>query len=481
VYKLKKPVDLGFLDFSTLEKRRHFLNEEIRLNRRLSPQLYVDVLPVYGNPWRPQLAARGDVFEYVLRMRPFPQRAQLDRLLQSHGLEADQMRSLGEYLARFHLGAGIASADSEFGSLPVVWAPMAENFRQIRGLVNDAVVTRRLKSLEAWSKRQRDRLETSLQQRKAQGFIRECHGDLHLRNLAWMDDAPLAFDCIEFAPELYWIDVINDLAFLWMDLHYHGQQELAWVMLNRYLEISGDFAGLELLQWYAVYRAMVRAKIAAISLSQVQAEGEDVGPAQADLLRHLDLAERFLQPAKPVALLLHGPSASGKSTLSRGLAPLLPAVVLRSDVERKRLFLEDPQQGGKAEFGDGIYSAEASEKTYRRLCELMLQLVGAGYSVLVDATFGRHQERERFIAVLAAQHYPYLILDLQVPEAELQRRIIARSGDVSDADLGVLQQQLISWRGLEPSERTHALEIDMTGEPDLPALLARIESQRNRP
>jgi uncharacterized protein len=218
VYKLKKPVDFGFLDFSTLQKRHFYCDEEIRLNRRLSPQLYIDVLPVYGSVDNPVLTAQGKAIEYMVRMKPFAQSAQLDRLMQQGNLSLDIIKRFADYIAAFHQNAARVDLSTPFGNPETIKLPVDENFTQIRSFIKSNRVIHQLQQLEVWSEAEFSRIQSLLQQRKSEGFIRECHGDLHLRNLAWMDDQPMAFDCIEFDPKLYWIDVISDLSFLWMDL-----------------------------------------------------------------------------------------------------------------------------------------------------------------------------------------------------------------------------------------------------------------------
>ena len=218
VYKLKKPIDLGFLDFSSLEKRHHYCAEEIRLNKRLSPDLYLDVLPIHGSVDDPSFEQAGPVLEYLVRMRPFPQQAQLDRMLERGELQAAHMISLAEYIADFHDQAARASEQQGYGNPERVRQPGVHNFEQIRQLIDDPQIGSRLDRIERWSDEHYRSNTVFFQQRKQLGFVRECHGDLHLRNLAWVEDSALAFDCIEFDPALYWIDVMNDVAFLVMDL-----------------------------------------------------------------------------------------------------------------------------------------------------------------------------------------------------------------------------------------------------------------------
>ena len=468
VYKLKKPIDLGFLDFSTLEKRQHFCDEEIRLNKRLSPELYIDVLPVHGTVDDPSFDEDGPVLEYLVRMRPFPQQAQLDRMLERGALDETHMISLAGYIADFHEHAARASEQQAYGSPERVRQPGVHNFSQIRQLIDDPQIVSRLDVIERWSDAHFQSNIEFFQQRKQRGFVRECHGDLHLRNLAWVNDSALAFDCIEFDPALYWIDVINDVAFLVMDLLSQQQHQLAMTFLNNYLQHSGDFAGLRVLPFYLVYRAMVRAKIEAITCSQSGTGDRDKQQALEHLQSYLALAESLIQPPAPMLILMHGASASGKSTIAHAISGQLDAIVMRSDVERKRLFGLSAAQAAADSYQQGIYSQQATADTYNRLAELSADIIESGYSVIVDATFSDSQQRRNFQQLARNKDCCFVMLDLKVPETILQQRILQRQGDVSDADLSVLQQQLSCWQSLGEDEMpdTITVQAEKSVEPE---------------
>jgi hypothetical protein len=460
VYKLKKPVDLGFLDFSTLDKRQHYCREEIRLNQRLSPQLYVDVMAIYGTADAPSFEPQGPELDYLVRMHPFDQSSQLDRLLERGDLTTGHMLKLADYIANFHQSAASAPRDSGYGEPDMVMRPVSENFIQIRQYIHDKQILERLSSLQTWSENEFEGCRELLQRRCENGFIRECHGDLHLRNLAWMDDQPLAFDCIEFEPNLYWIDTINDIAFLVMDLLYRQQQQLAWVVLNQYLSASGDFQGLALLRFYLVYRSLVRAKIAAITAAQAGDNAPDRQSAIDDLRWHLDLAESLSKAGQVGIYLMHGPSASGKSTLARQLAAPMQALILRSDVERKRLYGLQAEADASDAIGAGIYTEEATTATYQRLLQLSQTIIDAGYSVIVDATFNQVGQRVLFQRMAQQRQCAYHIIDIKVSEPELEKRIRQRQYDVSDANIDVLRNQLAQWRPLIDSEQTYAVTLE---------------------
>ncbi len=457
VYKIKKPVDLGFLDFSALSQRQFFCEEELRLNRRLAPDIYQAVRPITGDPDHPVLAGDGPAIEYAVQMRRFPQSAQLDHMLEQHRLTPGHIDAIAVFIADFHARADIAEPGCRYGEPQAVMAPVRENFVQIGERLDAPALRTRLDALVAWSEQTGEALTPHLERRKQQGFIRECHGDLHLRNLAWYPDRPLAFDCLEFDPALRWIDVISEVAFLVMDLQSRGEPALAQRFLNRYLERSGDYDGLALLPFYLAYRALVRAKVSLISETR---QGD--ASAHEAFLRYLDLAGLYTLPPQPRLLITFGPSASGKSTLTQPLLEELGAIRLRSDVERKRLCGIDAQQHAGAAAEKGIYDPTTTERTYARLAELAESVLEAGYPVIVDATFADPRQRERFRELAQRREVPFHILDFQAPPTILRQRIRARRGDVSDADMAVLEHQLAGWSPLAEEESPHRIVIDTT-------------------
>ncbi|MEW8044793.1 MAG: AAA family ATPase [gamma proteobacterium symbiont of Phacoides pectinatus] len=456
-YKIKKPLDLGFLDFSTLERRRFCCEEELRLNARLAPGIYLDVLPITGTLRQPVLGGDGELLEYVVRMRRFDQRG----LLSSHLdlLDPAVIDTIARRVARFHGEIARAPAASEYGEPAHLAQPMWDNFTHIRQLVDNAEVTPRLEALEHWTRQRYQALGGLLSQRKRDGYIRECHGDLHLGNIALVGTDPLIFDGIEFNPGLRWIDTMSELAFLLMDLQEKGRPELATRALNSYLAETGDYQGVALLRFYQVYRAMVRAKVAAIMASQA------VPPAKPDYTAfraYLALAESYMRDASPCLMLTRGPSGSGKSTKARDLLGRVPAIWLRSDVERKRLAGLRARDSSGSALDGGIYSAEFTRRTYAHLHALAGEVLAAGYAVLVDATFLDRARREPFYGLAEELGCPVLVLDLQVPEALLRERVerrAARGGSVSEAGLEVLERQLAGYRPLDDDEREHTIVL----------------------
>ncbi|NOR24051.1 MAG: AAA family ATPase [Desulforhopalus sp.] len=477
-YKIKKSINLGFLDFSTLEKRRFYCNEELRLNKRLAPSVYLSVVPITGTVEHPQWAGEGDAIEYAIKMQAFPQRAQLDRVLAINALQPRQIDMLARHIANFHEKTDVADADSIYGEPELICQPVEENFKQIREHVKNVKALNSISELERWSKATFHALQSLFAQRKAAGFIRECHGDMHLRNIAWVDDAPLVFDCIEFSPSLRWIDVMSDVAFLVMDLQDREQPELAQRFLNNYLEHTGDYAAMSVLRFYQVYRALVRAKIDAIRADQAGINRKEQAEAEKDFLEYLNLALNYIRPVKPQLLITRGMSASGKSTISQSLVQQLGAVRIRSDVERKRLFGLKPEDDGQSAVGKSIYSPEATRMTYRKLEELAAQILGAGYSVVVDAVFLHYEEREQFRKLADAKQAPFVILECIADAETLRQRIVQRKSDVSDADLKVLEMQLSKWQPLHKDERIKTVTIDTSTPVDISLLATQIKANK---
>lgn len=443
-YKIKKPLNLGFLDFTSLERRKYYCEEELRLNGRLAPELYLDCVPIGGDPTQPALGDFiGPAIEYAVRMRRFPQDALLDRALAAGRLESGHLDALARRLANFHHTIPTADPDAPFGAPERVRQPMLDDFTHTRPLLTDPVDRDILATVERWTLAASERLRPRLAERKADGWIRECHGDLHLGNMVLTDDGQVTiFDCIEFNDDFRWIDVINDLAFLTMDLRFRGAGGLAQRVLNTWLEFSGDFGGAALLSYYQVYRAMVRAKINAIQASQGGAPTTTRDQCSA----YLRLALALTQIEPPFLLITHGVSGSGKSRRTGQLLELFPgAIRIRSDVERKRLFGLGPLDESGSTLGGGLYTPDASARTYRRLHDLADDLLAAGQPVLVDATFVKRAHRQPFRELAGRHSVPFILLDCAADPDTLRARVAARQargGDATEANVEVLERQL---------------------------------------
>jgi len=465
-YKLKKPVHLPFVDFSTLALRKHFCEEELRLNRRLAPSLYLSVVPVCGSEKAPQLHGLGEPIDYAVCMRRFAPGALLSERLAAGKLLPEHLEGLARSVAAFHQHASIAAPAPAGDAERRVVTPVLGVLQQLRMHCGAA----RVGALESWVSAQAQSLRETWSARQHDGQVRECHGDLHLANTVLVDGEATAFDCIEFDPALRCIDVLSDVAFLTMDLKANGRSDLAFRFLDAYLQCSGDYSGVPVLRFYEVYRALVRALVGFLRARSQGVRAPVSGPD------YLACAERLMRGASgaPRLLITHGLSGSGKSTVALHLLAAAGAIRLRSDVERKRLFgmtaLE--RSIGRTE----IYTPDATARTFERLTECARMALRAGYPVIVDAAFLRRAERNVFRALAAELRVPFTILRCTADEARLCDRVAARSTsgtDASEADLGVLERQREYCEPLSADERVSTLEIATDGPVDAAALCRR--------
>jgi aminoglycoside phosphotransferase family enzyme/predicted kinase len=459
-YKLKKPVDMGFLDFTTLERRRFYCQEELRLNRRLAPQLYLDVAPITGTPTSPRVAGEGEAIEYAVQMRQFPQDALLSRVLARGELVSRHIDSLARQLADFHRSAGQAAAGSELGSWESLQRANDETLVELEFAPEDVAAADRLRH---WCRRELATRRAPFSARQQQGFVRECHGDLHLGNMLLWNDEPLVFDCIEFNDPFRWIDVLSEIAFAVMDLADRGSPRLARRLLNRYLEHTGDYEGVGLLRYYLVYRAIVRAKVACLRLRQMKGDDPRRDAKLAEYRGYLILAERYCHPDPPTLVITHGFSGSGKTTVSDQLVERLDAIRVRSDVERKRLHGLQPLERSQSGLSADLYTAAKSQQTYDRLVELATAILDGGFSVIVDAAFLKRTDRQTFQRLAQQRHVPWQILDVTASVETLRSRVQQRAAqghDASEANLLVLEHQLQTADPLDATELACAVTID---------------------
>jgi aminoglycoside phosphotransferase family enzyme/predicted kinase len=468
-YKIKKPVSLGFVDFSTLAARRACCEEELRVNRRTAPMLYLDVVPITGNADAPVMDGEGPAIEYAVRMRRFAQEALLDRMARQCTLLPAHVDSLARTVAEFHGTVARAAPEGAFGTPAEILDEVRGNFVQFAAFGSDEKARALCDELRAWTGSGFASLEEAFACRKREGFVRECHGDLHLGNVTLVDGEPVLFDAIEFNQALRWIDVMSDIAFALMDLHRHGLPGLAHRLLDAYLCATGDYAGLRVLRFYLVYRAMVRAKVACIRLWQPGVAAADRDAAAREVRAHLDLAQRLSRRGSPALIAMHGLSGSGKTTASQYLLEALGAIRVRSDVERKRLHGLAAQSRTNSPPGDGLYTPEADRLTFARLAQLADECLAAGYPVIVDATFLARKWREFFRDFARERGAPFVLVACAAPKAVLRARLESRrreNVDASEADLAVLDRQIASLEPLATDELDAALIVDATEQGD---------------
>ncbi|WP_418318188.1 AAA family ATPase [Piscinibacter sakaiensis] len=465
-FKLKKPLRLPFLDTSTLAARRAFCEEELRLNRRLAASIYRGIVEVREGPDGADFDATGPVVDVAVRMRRFADGCLWNERLAAGTLTAQQIDAMARRLAEFHRDAAVLPSDSRFGSREVI----ERITRQVLDAQPADPAGPELTHLRRWLPGELARLDAFWAERRSQGRIRECHGDLHLGNLLQEDGAePTAFDAIEFDAELRNIDVIDDIAFVVMDLLAQGHSAEAWRFLDAYLEAGGDFEGLPGLRFLMVRRALVRALVGDLSAG-VDAQPIPVCTAAG----YRGLAAELAAPAAPWLLITHGLPASGKSHVAAELVHRGGAIRLRSDVERKRLFgltaLESSRRVGD------IYGEAATRRTYQRLLDLAELLLRAGWPVVVDAAFLRRSERQQFAALAESLGHRFAVVDCRAPQALLRQRIarrLQRADNPSEADLSVLDRLSAVAEPLTPAEAAQSLSIDAADPGGHPAAINR--------
>lgn len=478
-YKIKKPVNLPFLDFSTLEFRKHYCEEELRINRRLASELYVDAVPITGTPKAPRMNGDGKAIEYAVKMIQFPDDDRLDRVADRGELDNAQVRALATKIAEFHDAVAVADRKTPFASSERLRREVMDNFDGLSGSVIPENAASLLEDLRRWSARSLVDLGAQFRARKQAGKVRECHGDMHLANMALLNGQVTIFDALEFNENLRWVDVQSELAFLAMDLDYRALPDLGWLLVSVYLGTTGDYVGLRVFRHYKVYRAMVRAKVAALRAEQCARGTPEFQAAVTELVSHIRLAHTYLKPSERTPLVItHGLSGSGKSRLCERLSPILGAVCVRSDVERRRL-----ARAGELS-GEALYSADSITRIYDALATHARTIIDCGYPAVVDATFLKQRHRRRFLELAKELNVPLVILCLDAPADILEARIAKRQAEesnVSDATVNVLHKQREDIEELDAEEREVTMDLDSETDVDVSVLTQRILRSRPAP
>jgi uncharacterized protein len=440
-YKLKKPVRLPFVDYSTPARRQHFCNEEVRLNRRLAPGLYLGVSRVTGTTDAPAIDGTGAVLDYAVRMKRFPAGALFSEQLEAGTLATAAVDRFARLLADFHgQAAPVAASLDPDGSLPLRRAQAA--LAGAQPLFEEQQAT----ALAHWLETQWHGLRSTWLARLSAGRIRDGHGDLHLANVVLVDGEVAAFDCIEFDPALRAVDPVDDAAFALMDFAARGRADLGWRFFNAWLERTGEYEGLTLLRFHLVSRALVRAHVEHLR-----------APFSKDAQRYARAALDWLQTAQPRLFITTGLPGSGKTFASQALLERRGAVRIRSDVERKRAFGLDALADTRAH-GVDAYTADATRRTYDRLLALARPALQAGFPVVLDAAFLRRDERAAARMLARELGVPFAILACEAPLEVLRARLRARTHDASEADEQVLDRLAAAAHPLDPVERGDVID-----------------------
>lgn len=461
-YKLKKPVNFGFLDYSTVTKRQHFCQEELRLNQRGAKELYLEVIAIAKIGDRYQFGNDGEIVDYAVKMVQFPQANLLSNMFESGELKIADVEEVGRVVADFHTQAQTNEYIQSFGTIERIKESIDDNYRQTEKYIGRAQTQQQFTETKAYTDRFLSEHRELFLDRMKQGFIRECHGDLHLRNICRWQSKILLFDCIEFNEPFRFVDTMYDVAFAVMDLEARGRKDFANRFLNTYVEQTGDWAGLQVLPMYLSRQAYVRAKVMSFLLDDPNIPSQERAAAARTAGDYYRQAWEYTRDLQGRLIVLSGLSGSGKSTLGKKIAGELGGVHLRSDAVRKHLGGIPLSSKGDA----SLYTPEMTDRTYQRLLELGDRLATQGWTVILDAKYDRVSLRAAAIHLAASRDVPLQILHCTAPEQVLRDRLIQRTGDIADATADLLASQQAAWEDFTPAERGYVTIVDTTQELD---------------
>lgn len=453
-YKIKRPVKYSFVDYSSLENRKAYCEKEFAFNQSLASKVYKAVLPIRQTANGPSLLGDGPIIDYALQMLEFPQDKLLSTVIKQNEITASMIDDIATQVAYFHQSAPVAALDTPYGTSERILKPVKENFSEIRANLNDELALQQLQHIETWALATHAQLSPLMQARKQAGLTRACHGDLHLRNIVLIDQAPVIFDCIEFCETRRWLDPMAEIGFFTMDLMQHGRTDLAIRFLSTYMETTGDYPGLQLLPFFMSYRALVRAKIQLYDRC-LTTDAPEQERFFKQYQQYANFAESLIIKRQPILCVMHGVSGSGKSTLAQEIILWHHAIRLRADVERKRWFGHEPST---------LYSEQTTEKTYTHLLQTAAMLLKTGLSVVIDARFAKKNQRDQAAALANALGIPFKIINCTASQTYLEQGIVRRMHDknnVSDATLAVLEKQLNTQETFTAEENAYTITIPM--------------------
>lgn len=428
-YKVKKPVDFGFLNFSTLDRRRFYCNEEVRLNRRLCPDIYLGVEEVRETPGGARFSGDGRVIDYAVKMKRLPADRMLDRLLSEGKVSVDEIRAIAGVIGDFHRHAERSSEIDANGGIDAIRANWEENFRQTRQFAGDTLNDRDLRLIEGWVGRFMEENAATFARRVDGGFIRDCDGDIHMENICLNADGSICiFDCIEFNTRFRYGDTAADIAFLLMDFDMNRRPDFCGPFMEEYTETTGDGGVTEVLDFYKVYRAYIRGKVESMRLLDPQIPPADKEAARERARRYFRLARGYIaRRALPPSLILTcGLTGTGKSFMARELAFDLGLEIVSSDVVRKELTGLAPTEHHRDRYGEGIYTDTVTARTYGELLERAKAALAEGRSIIVDATFRRRTDRDIFRQLAAGHGARFHLLHAICPEETARQRLEVR-------------------------------------------------------
>ncbi len=458
-YKIKKIVDFGFLDYSTLEKRRYFCEQELRMNQQQAPDLYLEVLPIIEIGDRFQFGEQEDSgIEYALKMRQFPEENLLINLFTQDQLTTKEMEELGKVVAQFHQNCPTNHDILKWGEIAQIRHSIDGNYQKTQKYIGCCQTQEQYEQTKQYTDSFFETYEAVFQSRIDHHWIRECHGDLHLKNICLYQNQILLFDRIEFNEEFRFVDVMYDVAFVVMDLEGRGRADLGNRFLNTYIEQMGDWEGLQLLPFYLTRQAYVRAKVNSLILDDPAVSEEQKEIAKQEAIQYYKLAWQYTRRSSGGIVMMSGLSGSGKSTTARKLSKRLNAIHIRSDAVRKHLAHVPLYEPG----GEEIYTLEMTEKTYQRLLELGLLLAKQGFWVILDAKYDQQEQRGKVIETCNSYQLPLQIIECTAPMDILQERLQHRQGDIADATADLLTSQRAKAQPFTDDEKNYLTTIDTT-------------------
>lgn len=475
-YKVKRPVCFPFVDLRSPERRAFFCAEELRLNLRFAPELYVRVCRIARDGGRTRIDGAGELIDHAVCMRQFRVADELAALLAGGALDSAALAVFGRELAQAHEALPRCAADQPFGRAASVGALLARNLEECAQAAEPLGSAAAIRDLGPACRARSAAAERWLESRRNAGRVRECHGDLHAGNIARYRGRLLAFDCLEFEPAFRWIDVAEEIACLYMDLLARRSDAHAQAFLGGWLFESGDYGACRLLPLYGAHRALVRAKVAALRAADA-ADPPARAASGAEHGRYLECARELLAPRHPQLIVMCGLSGSAKTWLAERLAPALRAVHLRSDIERKRLAGLTAQQRSGAKLGEGLYGAAMTAATYARLRECAAAALGGGLSVIVDATCQTRAQRAQLGSLGTDCAATVRVVFCHAPQEVLEQRIASRARqatDASEADRSVLALQQARFEPIGAAERLEVIDADTTRADVVPGVLERL-------
>ncbi len=470
VYKVKKPVDFGFLNFTTLELREHFCQEELRLNRRMSPSIYLEVVEVRqdGNG-RITLGGSGATIEYAVKMRRLPASRAISHLLATNSFTTEMTEQLATQIGAFHKSAGTGAHISIHGSPEAIEAVIAQNFEQTKRYRKRTISLKKHQRLQAYSQDFLREHRDVLEQRQQQGWVRDGHGDLHSAQVFMTNDGAQILDCIEFLEAFRCTDILADAAFMAMDLDQAGRHDLSLIFMDAWRKQTGDTSNNALLDFYKIYRAYVRGKVESFRLDDPNVPDDEKRAISARAQRYFNLAYQYISVApKPKLVLMSGMVGTGKSTVARHLACDGGMAVLSTDIIRKQLAEMPPTERNYSSFGSGIYTPEFSKRTYDELFARAAQYLREGRSVLLDATFGRRSSREDAAAFAERQGADFWVVECVANEEQVKQRLFRRErrgSSVSDGRWEIYEQEKATFEPLDELPASRHILQDTTRVP----------------